>query len=78
MRVSVFLIIGRLICTINHILMIYINNAHVTSRCVGAAWARMALPRGLACHVAPTWVPRENKNPFVLFLIIFNIKNHKN
>ena len=69
-RDSVFLIIGRLICLVNIILAIYINNAHVTSRCVGAAWARMALPRGLACHVASTWVPRENKPLFAFNLIV--------
>ena len=31
------------------------------------AWVRMALPRGLACHVASTWVPRKNKPLFALF-----------
>ena len=68
MRVSVFLIIGRLICTINHIPTININNAHVTSRRVGAAWARVALPRDFACPVVPTWVSGENKTLFALFL----------
>ena len=36
------------------------------------AWVRVALPRGLACHVASTWVPRENNPPFYSFLIVLN------
>ena len=59
-----------LICTIKIILTIN-KYAHITLRRVGAAWARVALPRGLACHVAPTWVPREIKTLFALFLIHF-------
>ena len=34
------------------------------------AWARVALPRGLMCHVASTWVPHENKPLFVIFLFV--------
>ena len=33
--------------------------AHVTSHRVGVAWVRVALPRGLACHIAPAWVSRK-------------------
>ena len=40
-------------------------------------WVRVALPRGLACHVASTWVSRENMSLFYPFLIIFNTKNSK-
>ena len=36
---------------------------------VGAAQVRVALPRGLACHVASTRAPREN-NFFLIFLFI--------
>ena len=36
------------------------------------AWARVALPHGLACHVASTWVPRENK-PLFTFILLFLI-----
>ena len=38
---------------------------------VGAARARVALPRGLACHIAPTWDPRDYKPLFTLFFIYF-------
>ena len=36
------------------------------------AWVRMALPRGLVCHVASTWVP------FFNFLIVFKRFKLKN
>ena len=39
------------------------------------AWVNAALPRGLACHVASTWVPHKNIPlfvPFELFLILKN------
>ena len=49
------------------------------------AWVRMALPRGLACHVASTRVSRENKPVFVIFLILLidlkskiNLENPEN
>ena len=42
------------------------------------AWVRVALPRGLACHIASTWVPRDIYPIFAPFLIILNqIKNQK-
>ena len=41
------------------------------------AWVRVALSRGLACHVASTWVPRENKLPVYSFLIVLNDLNSK-
>ena len=53
-----------------HIITININ-MHVTSRRVGAAWARAALPRGLVCIVTSTWVPRENKTRFFLLSLLF-------
>ena len=37
---------------------------------VGAAWARVALPRGPECHVSSTWVPSENKPLFAFILIV--------
>ena len=67
---------GMLICTITHIITININ-MHVTSRCVGAAWACVALPRGLECHVTSTWVPHENIPPFSCFLFVLIIKKLK-
>ena len=39
-------------------------------RHVGAARVRVALPRGLACHVASTQVSRANQNIFFIFLLI--------
>ena len=49
-------------------------------RHVGAARVRVALPRGLACHVASTWGPRQNKPNFFLFKNGLNskIKSEKN
>ena len=38
-------------------------------RHVGAARVRVALPRGLACHVASTWGPREKQNHFFSFYL---------
>ena len=34
------------------------------------AWVRVALPRGLVCHVTSTWVPHENKPLFAFILIV--------
>ena len=41
------------------------------------AWVRVALPRGLARHVASTWLPRENNPPFIPFNCFkrFKLKN---
>ena len=55
-----------------HIINYISKYKYVTSYRVGAAWARVALPRGPECHVASTCVPRENINPFLYFKIIFN------
>ena len=58
-----------LICTITLILQVYINmqaTCHLRTT-QALAWACMALSRGLACHVAPTYVPRKNKPLFPLF-----------
>ena len=43
-----------------------------STRHVGAARVRVALPRGLACHVASTRGPREIKTNFFNFLFIKN------
>ena len=53
----------------NFILYIWIIN--IIIRRVGAAWARVALPRGLECHVASTWDPRKNINHFCIFKCYF-------
>ena len=58
----------------NPILQININmhdtcHIHATQ---ALAWVCVALPRGLACHVASTWVPRKNK-PLFAFILIFQI-----
>ena len=42
------------------------------------AWAHVALPRGLECHVAPTWVLHENITPFSTFFNFFNHLKFKN
>ena len=57
MRVSLNSEYGMLICTITHIIMININ-MYVTSRHIGAAWARVALsavshPRGSCAKLYP-------------------------
>ena len=73
-RVSLNSDYGMLICTITLILRVYIN-IHATChlRAMQAlAWARLALPRGLACHVAPTWILHENKPLFCFIFICFN------
>ena len=46
-------------------------------RHVGAARVHVALPRGLACHVASTWDPRDIKPLFTLFFISFNLFKSK-
>ena len=43
----------------------------------GSAWVRVTMPRGLACHVASTWVSRKNNPPFYYFLIVLNDLNSK-
>ena len=59
----------------NPTIYIYINKAHVSPmRHVGV---RVALSRGLACNVAPTWDPCKNHSPFYHFLIILNVLNRK-
>ena len=47
----------------------HIHTCHLRAR-QALAWVRVALPRGLACHVAPTWVQRENKPIFAFILIV--------
>ena len=48
-------------------LYIYVYNNIYVAPCMRAAWVRVALPCGLACHVAPARVPRL----FCPFFIIF-------
>ena len=48
----------------------YDKYKYVTSRRVGAAWVRVALPCGPESHVASTW-PRTNKPPFLLIFKSF-------
>ena len=58
----------------------YYNPKYINILCIchiRAAWARVALPRGLECHVASTWL-RANKPPFLLILKSFlKLKNAK-
>ena len=54
----------------------YIHMCHICTM-QALAWVRVALLRGLACLVASTWVPRENKPPFYCFLIVLNDLNSK-
>ena len=67
-----------LICTITLILRVNINMHTCHIRTTQAlAWVRVALSRGLACHVASTW-SRAKINPlFILFLIVLNDLNSK-
>ena len=55
----------------NPILQINVNmhTCHIAPT-QALAWVRVALPRGLACHVASTWVPLENKPLFAFILIV--------
>ena len=47
------------------------------SRHVGAARVRVALPRGLVCHVASTRGPRQNKKYYYYYFINFKHFNLK-
>ena len=54
--------------------------AHTCHLCAMQAptWARVALPRGLVCHVASTRVPHDKITPFCPFLIVLNNFKIKN
>ena len=56
----------------NPILRVNIN-MHTSHPChAGTRWVRVALPCGLACHVASTRVPRDKYPLFCSFLINLN------
>ena len=56
----------------NHILRVnmHIHTCHLRAT-QALPWVRVALPRGLACHVAFTWVPRKNTPFFSFFFNYF-------
>ena len=51
-----------------------INIRYICHLCAtqALAWVHVALPRGLACHVASTWVQAINAPHFALFFINLN------
>ena len=51
------------------VIIIYAYMCHLRATQV-LAWVCVALPRGLACHIASTRVPREIKPLFVIFLFV--------